>query len=130
MADLEKALEIAKKVPVFPCKQVTKQPLTENSFKNASQDADVIVGWWSKHPDALIGVPAVAVDHIIAIASGGDAFPPLDRLMSLCASCHNRKTRVVEQLGEELTMKGCDVDGMPLDPGHPWYCGVKQKRSS
>jgi hypothetical protein len=57
MADLEKALEIAKKVPVFPCKQVTKQPLTENSFKNASQDADVIVGWWSKHPDALIGVP-------------------------------------------------------------------------
>jgi 5-methylcytosine-specific restriction enzyme A len=64
---------------------------------------------------------AVAVDHIISIASGGDAFPPLDMLMSLCASCHNRKTRVVEQQGKELTVKGCDVNGMPLDPTHPWF---------
>jgi 5-methylcytosine-specific restriction enzyme A len=64
---------------------------------------------------------ATAVDHKIAIASGGDAFPPLDMLMSCCASCHNRKTRVVEQLGQELTIKGCDANGMPLDPDHPWF---------
>ena len=43
---------------------------------------------------------AVAVDHIIAISAGGDAFPPLDGLMSCCESCHNRKTRVVEQQGK------------------------------
>ena len=50
---------------------------------------------------------ATAVDHVISIASGGDAFPPLDKLMSCCASCHNRKTRVTEQLGKQLTVKAC-----------------------
>lgn len=67
--------------------------------------------------------PAVAVDHILAIASGGDPFPPLDRLMSLCVSCHNRKTRIVEQQGQQLTPKGCDARGMPLNPDHPWFKG-------
>jgi 5-methylcytosine-specific restriction enzyme A len=66
-------------------------------------------------------VPAVAVDHILAINDGGDAFPALDGLMSMCTRCHNRKTRIVEQQGKELTTKGCDVHGMPLDPTHPWY---------
>ena len=42
--------------------------------------------------------------------------------MSMCASCHNRKTRG-EQLGKELPIKGCDVYGYPLDPRHPWYKG-------
>ena len=68
-------------------------------------------------------VPAVAIDHIVSIKAGGDPFPGLDRLMSLCTSCHNRKTRIVEQQGKDLTVKGCDVNGMPLDPKHPWYRG-------
>jgi 5-methylcytosine-specific restriction enzyme A len=63
---------------------------------------------------------AVAVDHIIAIRAGGEAYPPLDGLMSCCASCHNRKTRG-EQLGKELPVVwGCDERGYPLDPNHPW----------
>jgi hypothetical protein len=33
---------------------------------------------------------------------------------------HNRKTRIVEQLGEEVMIKGCDERGYPLDPNHPW----------
>ena len=24
-------------------------------------------------------------------------------------------------MGKELTIKGCDVYGYPLDPNHPWY---------
>jgi 5-methylcytosine-specific restriction endonuclease McrA len=44
--------------------------------------------------------PAVAVDHIVAIAKGGDPFPPLDHVMSCCTSCHNRKTNIVEQQGK------------------------------
>ena len=61
---------------------------------------------------------ATVVDHIAGINKGGQAFPPLDALMSCCESCHNRKTRIVEQLDQELTPKivrGCDVDGRPLD---------------
>ena len=68
--------------------------------------------------------PAVAVDHIDRITKGGDPFPSLDRVMSCCASCHNRKTRIVEQQGKPLTPKGirgCDAHGNPLDPNHPWY---------
>jgi 5-methylcytosine-specific restriction enzyme A len=71
-------------------------------------------------------VPAVAVDHLIAVkAPRGEAYPALDRLMSCCASCHNRKSRIVEQMGKELTVKGCDENGYPLDPRHPWYQGGK-----
>jgi 5-methylcytosine-specific restriction enzyme A len=61
--------------------------------------------------------------HGCGSAPGGEAYPPLERLRSQCASCHNRKTRIVEQLGEELTVKGCDIYGYPLDPNHPWYQG-------
>jgi 5-methylcytosine-specific restriction endonuclease McrA len=61
---------------------------------------------------------ATVVDHIVGINKGGQAFPPLDGLMSCCESCHNRKTRIVEQLDKDLTPKvirGCDVDGRPFD---------------
>jgi 5-methylcytosine-specific restriction protein A len=64
--------------------------------------------------------PAAAVDHLVAIKAGGEPYPPLYALMSLCTSCHNTKTRVVEQLGREFAVRGCDVNGMPLDPNHPW----------
>lgn len=63
--------------------------------------------------------PAIAVDHVTAINKGGAAYPSLDQLMSLCAACHNQKTRH-EQLGRDYTVKGCDVFGRPLDPNHPW----------
>jgi 5-methylcytosine-specific restriction enzyme A len=69
--------------------------------------------------------PATTVDHLIAVkAPGGEAYPPLSRLRSQCTSCHNRKTRIVEQLGrdlDDLPIKGCDEFGYPLDPRHPWY---------
>ncbi len=63
---------------------------------------------------------ATAVDHRKPISAGGEPFPALDGLASLCASCHNTKTRA-EQMGEENWLhKGCDVHGFPLDPNHPW----------
>jgi hypothetical protein len=42
---------------VFPCRPDNKAPLTPNGFKNASTDAGVISEWWSRWPNALIGVP-------------------------------------------------------------------------
>ena len=67
---------------------------------------------------------ATVVDHIVPIARGGDAYPPLDHLMSCCVSHHNEKTRGEQQGKESFTpkgIKGCDVHGNPLDPDHPWY---------
>src|SRR5215510_10954341 len=64
--------------------------------------------------------PASAVDHRVRVTAGGNPYPVLDQLASLCASCHNSKTRA-EQAGEDWLQKGCDVRGYPLDPAHPWY---------
>jgi 5-methylcytosine-specific restriction protein A len=65
--------------------------------------------------------PATVVDHRTPINAGGEPFPHLDALASLCDRCHNTKTRA-EQLGEKDWLhKGCDVFGYPLDPNHPWY---------
>ncbi|ORE94116.1 phage/plasmid primase P4 family protein [Stappia sp. 22II-S9-Z10] len=52
--------------PVFPCNPVaddpkgSKRPLTEHGLKNASTDEDVIRTWWSRWPEALIGLPTGA----------------------------------------------------------------------
>jgi 5-methylcytosine-specific restriction protein A len=72
-------------------------------------------------------VPAEVVDHRTPISKEGrekrsaaEAFPPLDRLASLCAGHHNAKTRA-EQLGVKNWMnKGCDIFGRPLDRNHHW----------
>jgi hypothetical protein len=44
-------------LPVFPCKVADKTPYTSHGFKDASRDAALIQRWWSRWPDALIGVP-------------------------------------------------------------------------
>ncbi|TDR35475.1 HNH endonuclease [Aquamicrobium defluvii] len=63
--------------------------------------------------------PADTVDHIVAIEKGGDPFPPLDQLMSMCAACHNIKTNAVDHpnaSGFRRALKGFDVNGNPIDP--------------
>lgn len=53
---------------------------------------------------------ATDVDHI----SGDPSDNRLDNLQPLCHSCHSRKTA----RGDRVI--GCDVNGWPLDPSHPW----------
>jgi hypothetical protein len=54
---LTSALALASRgLPVFPCGE-NKAPLTEHGFKDAGADANVIARWWSRWPDALVGVP-------------------------------------------------------------------------
>lgn len=38
-------------------------------------------------------------------------------LQSLCAECHNSWKQAIENGGH---VKGCDLNGMPLDPNHAW----------
>jgi hypothetical protein len=55
---VEHALWLAKRgVPVIPCVMLTKRPLTEHAFKDASTDPQTIQRWWTHWPYALIGVP-------------------------------------------------------------------------
>jgi hypothetical protein len=71
-------------------------------------------------------VSATVVDHRVAIAAGGDPFPDLDGLMSMCASCHSTKTNARDNahaFGSDrwrAAFKGCGLDGRPIDADHPF----------
>jgi hypothetical protein len=46
--------------------------------------------------------------------------------MALCVPCHNAKTHCDRQ-GQRWTpprLRGCDAEGYPLDPSHPWHRGA------
>lgn len=66
-------------------------------------------------------VPAKHVDHVRAVRDGGDPFPPLEGLRSLCASCHSHKTSCVEVHRQgRARVRGALADGTPADPSHWW----------
>lgn len=81
-------------------------------------------------PCAMRGrvVAASVVDHRVSIAAGGDPFPSLDGLMSMCPSCHGVKTAArdaphIRAKGDGVAFKGCSLDGVPIDPSHPFMGG-------
>ena len=57
---------------------------------------------------------ANVVHHIIAIEKAPELRLTMSNLMSLCAECH-------ESLHGRLIIKGCDINGLPIDAKHPWY---------
>jgi hypothetical protein len=65
---------------------------------------------------------ATDVDHV----SGDPGDNSSENLQPLCHECHSRKT--ASDQGKRVSM-GCDVDGLPLDPAHPWakVCSLLQK---
>jgi 5-methylcytosine-specific restriction protein A len=68
-------------------------------------------------------VIANTVDHRVPISEGGHAFPGHDGLASYCAGCHSAKTARGPEAGAARSNKprrGCDAEGNPLDPAHPW----------
>jgi len=56
---------------------------------------------------------AIDVDHIDNDPRNNSR----DNLQGLCRGCHSRKT--LADMGHRARY-GCDVNGMPLDPNHPW----------
>lgn len=73
------------------------------------------------HRQGLI-VPGNEVDHIDNDASNNDR----DNLENLCHSCHSRKTN--RDRGASKYM-GCDVNGTPLNPSHPWRMAENAQKS-
>lgn len=66
------------------------------------------------------GRKAEMVDHITSIKAAPMRKLDISNLQSLCWSCHNEKT-AADQAGRAVRPHaGCDEQGMPLDPRHPW----------
>ena len=58
--------------------------------------------------------PSEHVDHVVPLFKDGSESD--DNRQGLCEACHAEKT------AEDLAyrMKGCDANGIPIDPNHPW----------
>jgi hypothetical protein len=75
-----------KKIPVFPCSMQDKRPLTGHGFRDATTDRKIVRGWWSRWPDALIGVPTGPASGIFVLDvdrghdNGADGFETLATL--------------------------------------------------
>jgi 5-methylcytosine-specific restriction endonuclease McrA len=67
-------------------------------------------------------VAASVADHIEP--HDGDAEKFEGPLQSLCATCHSAIKQAEENGG---LMRGCGLDGMPLDPRHPWNLERKHR---
>lgn len=60
---------------------------------------------------------ATVADHIKAHRGDETLFFDPDNLQSLCKPCHDGAKQQLEKSG---TLRGCGVDGMPLDANHHW----------
>lgn len=57
MSLLDNALELVRQgFAVFPLVPNAKDPLTDHGFKDASRDEERVRSWWSKNPEANIGI--------------------------------------------------------------------------
>jgi hypothetical protein len=59
---------------VFPCIPNTKKPITANGFHDAVTDAVQIERWWSRHPNANIGIPTEGL-LVVDIDGVGNPWP-------------------------------------------------------
>lgn len=81
LAPVEAILRLAAQYPVFPCRRTaeeltvrgerklykSKTPLIETGFRAASQDPEQIRAWWSRWPDALVGIPTGSITRLIVV---------------------------------------------------------------
>ena len=63
-------------------------------------------------------VPATVVDHIVPHRGDQQLFWDRANWQALCATCHSAHKQRLEKSGVEV---GCDLAGIPIDPGHHWH---------
>lgn len=54
-------------VPVFPCEPDGKRPLTRRGFLDATSDPGQVAEWWSRTPDANIGLPTGTISGVVVV---------------------------------------------------------------
>lgn len=67
-----------------------------------------------------VHTPATVVDHIKPHKGDKRLFWDPANHQGLCRTCHDGPKKAMELSG---TVRGCDENGVPLDPGHHWGQG-------
>lgn len=62
--------------------------------------------------------PATVVDHKKPHRGDEELFFDPDNLDSLCKPCHDGAKQQLEKSG---VLRGCDLNGVPLDANHHWH---------
>ncbi|GIW90238.1 MAG: hypothetical protein KatS3mg109_0670 [Pirellulaceae bacterium] len=98
--------------PVFPCAPGGKSPLTAHGFCDAVTDPEQIVNWWTKYPDANVGL---STENLVVIDVDGPTNAwPFDA------------ERAQELLGTPLSLTPSGgrhyIFRRPADK--PWKCSV------
>lgn len=75
------------RVPVFPCVRGGKQPMTAHGFHSATIDPQQVERWWTRTPDANIGIPTGANSGLVVVDvdvhPGGDGFRAFSRVTEM-----------------------------------------------
>jgi putative DNA primase/helicase len=70
---IQSALALARRgLRIFPCKVGDKQPVTNNGFKDASNDPAFVVRWWSNGPPFNIGVATGSTSGVLVVDVDND----------------------------------------------------------
>src|SRR5215211_8768756 len=77
---------------IFPCKP-DKSPYTDKGFKDATTNPGEVSAFWTKHPNALIGMPTGSWSDVVVL--------DVDRHEALA----ELEPELVEELGETLTVR-------------------------
>ena len=65
----------------------------------------------------LCGADAKVVDHIVRHNGDESLFWNTANHQPMCKRCHDSVKQRYENTGR---MVGCDEEGLPVDPNHPW----------
>lgn len=103
MGNLDEAIKYATKYnwAVFPVSQKTKKPLTPHGCKDAKKNVGAITSWWTRNPDASIGIATGSISNLVVIDADIDENKGIDGIISL----HRWETAHHKTLPETVQVK-------------------------
>jgi putative DNA primase/helicase len=103
---------------VFPCAPRDKRPITPNGFKDATADEATVRAWWTRTPDANVGIATGAsgltvldCDHGIADGAALEAWQATNGLPETYCVRTGRRP----EFGVQLYYEGAGIKSVPWE---------------